>query len=114
MNSLYTGFETNQLTFKARGNVKEFAPVMIEEGDSVYVPEEYEIFCGVCTGVKGDYVTVALHGCATLKYSGNIPCVGYQKLASKGDGTVFVDNDNGTDYLIVSIDRDEKTIEILI
>ena len=114
MSSIFTGFETNELTFKASSGLKELSPVMLSSSSTVYEPEDGEFFCGVCSTIRNGYATIVLHGCATVRYSGVTPPVGYCYLATDGNGGVCVDNDNGRAILVVSIDESSKTLEILI
>ncbi len=114
MTSVFTGFETNELTFTASPEVKPGLAVMIMEDSTVYVPEEASDFCGICSSVKDGYATVVLHGCARASFNGIAPSIGYNKLSVNEVGGIQVDDSTGKDYLVVSVDADTMTLELIV
>ncbi len=65
-------------------------------------------FCGVVRAVAhdGKACTVQLGGLASVKYSGTAPAVGFSELVADGSGGVSKpgDNQNGSSYLVLSVD----------
>ena len=64
--------------------------------------------CGVVRAVAhdGKACTVQLGGLASVKYSGTAPAVGFSELVADGSGGVSKpgDNQNGSSYLVLSVD----------
>ncbi|MBQ8502687.1 MAG: hypothetical protein IJ491_00215 [Clostridia bacterium] len=114
MNSVFTGFETNEITLKKNGELEQGNAVIISDGAVAAIPADGEAFCGVCSVVRGDYASVILHGCAKTSYSGTVPTVGFNKLSSDGNGGIKLDDTNGREYLVVSVDTVNCYAEILI
>ena len=65
-------------------------------------------FCGVVRAVAhdGKACTVQLGDLASVKYSGTAPAVGFSELVADGSGGVSKpgDNQNGSSYLVLSVD----------
>lgn len=113
MNSNFTGFNTKEVTLAVSGNVTAGAPVKLTAGGDAAPCASAEKFCGICSAVREGYASVIMTGYAVASYSGTAPSVGFNKLAANGNGSVTV-NENGKEYLVVSVDTTEKIIEILI
>lgn len=114
MNSVFTGFETNEITLAKSADVAIGKVVVLTDSTNAIMPADGEKFHGVCSAVRGDYASVVLHGCAKAFYSGTAPAVGYNKLCAGSDGTVKLDDTNGREYLVLSVDSGEQTIEFLV
>lgn len=67
-------------------------------------------FCGVAISPRGDYVGAVIGGFVTAGYTGAAPAVGYAALAADGAGGVKVDDANGRQILVVSVDTDASTV----
>ena len=83
----------------------------VSEGDIVKVSAKCTAgdgFCGVVSAVAhdGKACTVQLGGLASVKYSGTAPAVGFSELVADGLGGVSKpgDNQNGSSYLVLSVD----------
>lgn len=113
MNSNFTGFNTKEVTLAVSGNLTAGAPVKLTADGGCAPCASAEKFCGICSAVREGYATVVMTGYACASYSGTAPAVGYNKLAADSNGSVSV-NENGKEYLVVSVDTTEKLIEILI
>lgn len=114
MDSILKGFETKEVTLYCEDAIAAGSVVTINKGYTVSVPGNDEAFCGLCTGTSGTFASVVLRGIAEIPYSGTAPKVGYAKLSSDGNGNVKVDTANGREYLILSVDTNTKTLEILL
>lgn len=110
---VFYGFEAKELTFYKDKNVAAGKAVGAGSLKRAVVPAADEKFCGVCSAVKGSYVSVILKGHAVVKYSGTSPVIGYNNLAADGNGYVKV-SDNGREILVLDIDTTNRTIEILL
>ena len=83
----------------------------VSEGDIVKVSANGTVgdgFCGVVRAVAhdGKACTVQLGGLASVKYSGTAPAVGFSELVADGSGGVSKpgENQNGSSYLVLSVD----------
>lgn len=114
MDSIIKGFETNEVTLYADETINPGNAVMIRKGYNLILPAGGEAFCGLCTNKKDKYASVVLKGIAEFTYSGSAPAVGYTKLSADGAGCVKADDTNGREYLILSVNSETKTLEILL
>ncbi len=114
MDSIIKGFETKEVTLYCDETVNAKNVVMLERGYSVCIPAEGEPFCGLCTNKNDTYASVVLKGVTEVPYSGSAPSVGYAKLSSDGAGAVKADDTNGREYLVISVNSGEKTLEIML
>ncbi len=108
-----TGFDTKEVTLYTEENIVPGMAVALKENCTGTAAASGEKFCGVCTGVRGRYITVALKGYAVLSYTGTAPTVGYNKLAGDGNGNAAV-NENGRELLVTAVDTDDKKISIIL
>ena len=90
------------------GKVKEGDVVKVSANGSADVCGAGDSFCGVVRAVAhdGKACTVQLGGLASVKYSGTAPAVGFSELVADGSGGVSKpgDNQNGSSYLVLSVD----------
>ena len=68
-----------------------------------------EKFCGIVEGVRGDFAAVQVAGFATVAVSGAVN-VGYVNLCADGQGGVKAGT--GREYLVVSVDNNNRTAVI--
>ena len=71
------------------------------------------IFDGVVASKKDSRAGVVVHGFVTVPFTGTAPSVGYRGLLSDGQGGVYSDEE-GKNYLIVSVDTANKTVTFLL
>ena len=112
MNNYFSGFDTKEITLFATDNVKAGAAVGLKDAITVTVPLSGAAFCGVCTAVRNKHASVVLKGHTIATYSGTAPTLGYCKLVCDGNGGVKV-SDSGREYLVVEVDTNEKTADII-
>ncbi len=112
MNNYFSGFNTKEVTLSASENVKAGNAVGLMDAVTVTVPQAEEAFCGVCVAVRNGHASVVLTGHTVASYSGPAPEIGYCKLACDGNGGVKV-SENGREYLVVEVDENEKTVDII-
>ena len=108
-----TGFETKEATLYTEGGIVPGMTVALKENCTAVKAASGEKFCGVCTDVRGRYITVALKGYAEASYSGTAPVVGYNTLAGDGNGNAAV-KDGGREILVAAVDTQNKKISIIL
>ena len=70
---------------------------------------EGEKLCGIVEGVRGDHAAVQVAGFAEVRFSGSVG-VGYVNLCADGQGGVKAGT--GREYLVVSVDNNNRTAVI--
>lgn len=110
---VFDGFGTTEATFLKDKNVAVGKAVGIGTLKRATILEADGLFCGICSAVNDLYVSVILKGHATVKYSGTAPALGYNKLASDGNGYVMV-SENGRHILVIDVDTVNQEIEIIL
>lgn len=108
-----TGFETKEVTLYTQDSIAVGMAVALKENCTAAIPASGEKFCGVCTDVRGNYITVALKGYCEASYTGSAPAVGYNSLAGDGNGSAAV-NENGREILVAAVDTQAKKIIIIL
>lgn len=102
------------VTMAAGTGAKEGEVCKLTDDCKVGACAEGDILCGVCGPVRNGNAGVLLHGLAVVKYSGSTaPSVGFSTLSADGAGGVAVDED-GKDYLVVSVDTTAKTVSLVL
>ena len=108
------GLCTKEITLLSDGNVQPGMPVIIKDSYTVGIPGLNGRFFGICTSVKGNYATIAISGIVTVAYTGPSLFLGYNTLASDGNGKIRLDI-NGDDYfLVLNIDEENSLVTILL
>lgn len=97
-------------TFAAAGAVAGQVCKLSENG-TVAACEAGEKFCGVIEGIRGGYAGVQMKGFVEVSWSGEGMNTGYVNLTADGSGGVKSD-ENGREYLVVSVDENGKTAVI--
>lgn len=108
------GFNVKEITLYNSGNIAVGNVVMLGENHTALVPSAGSAFIGVCTQVRGDYVSVAVTGAVTFPYSGSKPVVGYNLFSADGNGAVKINTGDGKDYLVTDVDEAEGTMTIML
>ncbi|MBQ7296016.1 MAG: hypothetical protein IJW86_07470 [Clostridia bacterium] len=108
-----TGFNTKSVTLYCDSGIAPGMAVALRADGIGAIPASGEKFCGICTDVRGRYITAALTGYAEATYSGTAPTVGYNTLAGDGNGNVCL-NDAGRELLIAGVDTSAKKITIIL
>lgn len=108
-----TGFETKEVTLYTQDSITPGTAVALRENCTAAIPASGEKFCGVCTDVRGNYITVALKGYAETTFSGTAPAVGYNTLAGDGNGNATV-SENGREILVAEVDTTAQKIIIIL
>lgn len=114
MDSIIKGFETKEVTLFCDDSVNTNSVVMLTSAYTVSLPADGEPFCGLCTNITDSFASVVLKGVTDVPYSGSAPSVGYVRLSSDGAGAVKVDDTNGREYLVIAVNSETKTLEILL
>ena len=78
-----------------------------DEG-SIYTCSDGEAFVGIAESISAYAAAVQIHGFAKVKYTGEAPTPGYDKLCANGKGGVRV-NEDGREYLVVEVDYEAST-----
>jgi hypothetical protein len=113
MNISIKGYGENIATFGTQGIVCVSHTVRMTDNLTVGPCEEGDSFAGVAVNVKNGYAGVQLAGCVSVTYTGNAPVPGFCSLVADGKGGVTVD-ENGRDYLVVSVDTAKSVAEIIL
>ena len=108
MSISYQGIGEWCATLRCGAGVCEDAVVGIGASGTAVECGAGDDFCGVVRAVAhdGKACTVQLGGLASVKYSGTAPAVGFSELVADGSGGVSKpgDNQNGSSYLVLSVD----------
>ena len=108
MSISYEGIGAWCATFAAGTGAEEGKVVKVSANGTVSKCAANDGFCGVVRAVAhdGKACTVQLGGLASVKYSGTAPAVGFSELMADGSGGVSKpgDNQNGSSYLVLSVD----------
>lgn len=108
-----TGFNTKEVTLYTSESIQPGMAVALGENCTAKIAAAGEKFCGICTDVRGKYITAALKGYCEASYSGTAPSVGYNSLAGDGNGNAAV-NESGREILVAAVDTDAKKIIIIL
>lgn len=109
----FDGFDTTEATFLKDKNVAVGKAVGVGTLKRASILADDGLFCGICSAVNDLYASVILKGHARVKYSGTAPTLGYNKLASDGNGYVKV-SENGRHILVLDIDTVNQLIDIIL
>ncbi len=112
MNRNFEGYHVDEITLYTNDDFKPGMAVMIAENCTAVISNEGSNFIGVCTGVRGNYISVALTGAVTVPYSGVDFSVGYNLISPDSNGYLRLDFEGTKEYLILDIDKDEKLMTI--
>ena len=108
------GVNLTEITLYTEEDIKPGMAVMISDNYTATIPVSNTRFAGICTGVRGNYVTVAINGVVTVPYTGTDIPVGYNSLASDGNGVVKIDFGGSFEHLILDADAQKKLITFLL
>lgn len=108
------GFNVKEVTLYTTEAIEPGMAVMLSENYSAVIPAANSRFIGVCTAVRGNYISVALTGIVTLPYSGSDISVGYNTISPDGDGYVKLNLSGSVEYLVTDVNTSEKLVTILL
>ena len=114
MKNYFNGFAPECITVPCKSTLKQGDPVSLNNSGTAYTGYDGTEFMGVCVGVRDGYASVALKGYAELKYEGESPIIGFDKLVCGADGTVKIDNNVGRSIMVVSVDTVEKLMGVIL
>ncbi len=114
MNPKLNGFDVKEVTLYTTDAIKPGMAVMLEENYTAKVPIANSRFIGVCTAVRGDYVSVALTGVVTVPFSGTDISVGYNNLSADGNGYLKLNLSSSYEYLVLEVDEAQKLMTIML
>ena len=114
MNSNLNGFNVKEITLYADGNIQPGMAVSVKENHTAAIPSANERFAGICTAVRGGYVSVALTGILTVPYSGTGISVGYNPVTADGNGYIKFNVSSSEEFLVFDIDETEHLMTILL
>lgn len=112
MSISFGGYNYNSLTFYNETAIDAGYPVRIYKSETVEKAPDGEAFHGVVVSSDNKYASVQVNGVVTMSYTGTAPSVGYNGLASNGEGGVKVSS-SGREYLIVATDEAAGTVTFL-
>ena len=114
MNPIPNRYNTTEITFYTENAIKAGSPVSItSDGVAIAAPKGHP-FYGICTKSEGNYVTVALAGIITAKYSGEINNVGYLFMSSDGEGNIQFDLSSDYEYRVLKYNKEDQTVTIIL
>lgn len=110
------GFRNEVVTFKATTSSVEEGKLVRPNAEGVAVcATEGELFMGKVLSRRGNYASILMGGIITMPYTGNSMGIGYQRLVSGANGaSVKIDETNGRHMLILAMDEDAETVDILL
>lgn len=114
MNANLNGFNVKEITLYTEQDIKVGMPVTIGEGRKAVLPDENKPFMGICTGRKGDYVTVAVSGLLTVAYTGSNITLGYNLISANGNGGLKFDISTTISTFVFDIDTEKNLVTILL
>lgn len=114
MKTLLNGFETNEATFTSASAVIPGRAVALMSTGNVFYPDEKSPFTGIVTSYRNGIASVVMRGYVVAAYKDTSPEVGICKLSTGSSGYLEVDEENGTPYTVVGVDKTNKTIEIIL
>lgn len=114
MNTALVGFNTKDVTFYTTASFSTGHPVIVNDENSISKAEADTPFCGFVSAVNGNYASVTMSGYVKVRYTGTNPSVGYNLLSSNGTTGVKIDTENGRQILVVGVDTQNRTAEILL
>lgn len=68
-----------------------------------------ERFAGLCLHADKEHADVRVKGYVECAYTGTAPTLGFAKLSADAEGKVKAD-ENGTEYLVLSVNSGSKTV----
>lgn len=114
MNTNLNGFNVKEITLCTEDDIRIGMPVTIGVGRKAVLPGEKKPFMGICTGRKGNYVTVAVSGLLTVTYTGTDLTLGYNLISADGLGGVKMDLSNTVSTFVFDVDTEKKLVTILL
>lgn len=114
MNTNLNGFNVKEITLPTEQDIRVGMPVTIGAGRKAVLPNTNEPFIGICTGRKGDYVTVAVSGLITAAYTGSDLSLGYEYVSADGNGALKLDITATVSTFVFDVDTEKKLVTILL
>ena len=114
MKNYFNGFASECITIPCKSTVKKGDPISLDNSSNAFTGYDGTEFMGVCHQVRDNYASVALKGYAELKYEGEAPIIGFNKLVCGAGGTVKVDNNVGRSVMVVAVDTAEKLVGVIL
>lgn len=108
------GFNVKEITLYTESDIAPGSPVTVGENMTAVVPGNNNAFLGICTAKKGNYVSVAVSGMVTAPFTGSDIELGYNYLASDGNGKLKFDLSATIETFVLSIDEKNKLATILL
>ncbi len=108
------GVNLTEITLYTEEDIKPGMAVMISDNYTATIPVSNTRFAGICTGVNGKYVTVAINGIVTVPYTDSEISIGYNTLASDGNGVVKIDFAGSFEYLVLDADAQKKLVTFML
>lgn len=108
------GFNVKEVTLYKNGDIKPGMAIMITDNYTATIPTSNTRFAGICTAVRGDYISAALTGIVTVHYTGTDLVTGYNGISSDGNGNVKLDVNATTEHLILDVNKEDKLITFLL
>ena len=108
------GFHVNEVTLYTTEDIKPGMAVTIGENCTAKIPPSGTRFMGICTDVRGNYVSVALTGAVTVPYTGSDFAAGFNTISPDGNGYLKLNFDGEVEYLVLDVNAAEKLMTIFL
>lgn len=102
------------VTFLAADGAASGEVGKITVNQTVDVCSDGDKFCGVIGTVRGGTAALQMGGYAELAYTGTAPTLGWCGLAADGNGGVKIAATGGREYLVVSVDSENKIVGLFL
>lgn len=108
------GFNVKEITLYTEQDIQPGMTVTIDDDYKAVIPEDCMRFTGICTGRKGDYITVAVSGVMTARFSSANLSPGYNSISADGNGNLKLDGNTAIETLVLEFDKNAKLVKILL
>ncbi len=114
----YNGYDTQMLTMQKSSASMQIGDLVTVNADGYAVTAvSGKPFIGICTAVRGEYVSVQTEGYTQASYTGTAPGYGFVNLVSNGGNAVKVNTDEsvaGVFRRVMMVDTESKTVGFIL
>lgn len=113
MDISYEGIGQTCITLRRRPGVSVGCACTMDGANIVDVAGDEYTITGIATAVRGDYVSLMIHGIVTMPYTGSAPGIGYCPLCGDGTGKVKYSLE-GINYHVLEVDQSAHTVTFIL